>query len=726
MRLSSTLLGALLGALSIGSVGSLSAGCGDDNPPFQGSPEDAGVDAPPDAYVPVFTDCDGAGDAFVRSAYLAILGHRPRSQAEVDVYTAIYDQVQSANPDGSVDPRVVVARALMKESAYVDRWSSHFMDALRVARIEDQNMGACYSASQRETTDEQLAAYVRDNDGSQENPPGGPFTMLDLLRSSLALDDLTPVYRGHLYTLVSYAIPAANVDREHAELARREDFGLVFDSAYLNRDIVCLGCHNSEASVTNSEDPALDRHWPLAGMLEKSIYGVSSGIAHEVAHAPFRYDGFSAMFDDGGRKPWGWERECGIFSNITEDDPARVDGRFASLEGRRLSVYDLEGILHQGFDTLRGGALTIAPDGTIADPDAAFAYLVSASIVEGVWKEVMGSGLTIANYFPRNQAARDMLQNLTDRFIKSGYSLEALLVDIVSTDYFNRQAPEEGCGAGPYNYPNLYDPWVISDTDEARRQNGSGDSVTALSSRALMRSAYTALEWPVPDNLDFPYDGGDEDDCQGQSCNDLQVSCQVFNDCCGTYQSQCVGGSSAFDDELTFQRSVGSFLKNGERGFRGLDFQARLAWEDRFAACTKPIGSDDYIDRVIAAAQADSSATVGDVVSALKDRIVGEPAIATEGTPSEASAVAGIFGADLDAAASSVTDLDGRARAFCGVLMASPQFLLTGFAGKGGEVPRLTPADAGFDTICAGVADRGLTGYTVTCSAGAITISAAP
>ena len=54
-----------------------------------------------------------------------------------------------------------------------------------------------------------LAIAIRDRSASQGGD-GSPFTMLDLARSSLALDDLTPIYRGQLFSLVSHPIPAAN------------------------------------------------------------------------------------------------------------------------------------------------------------------------------------------------------------------------------------------------------------------------------------------------------------------------------------------------------------------------------------------------------------------------------------------------------------------------------------------------------------------------------------
>ena len=49
------------------------------------------------------------------------------------------------------------------------------------------------------------------------------------VESSLELDDVTPIYRAHPFALVNFPIPAANVPPVEAELARREDFGAVFD-----------------------------------------------------------------------------------------------------------------------------------------------------------------------------------------------------------------------------------------------------------------------------------------------------------------------------------------------------------------------------------------------------------------------------------------------------------------------------------------------------------------
>jgi len=438
-----------------------------------GAAGDDSAAPPPDAGVP-FTECDGSDQAFVRQATLAVLGRRPRSQAEVNLHADVMAGVRAlsaapeeedpdAGPDPAVpDPREVVARALLADPGFVDRWTEHVMDALKVPRIEQQSQRTCYGAAARAPDegieDGSLAQFARDND-AREGDPGGRFTMLDLLRSSLHLDDLSIVYRAHLYAMVSRPIPAANVPPVQAELARREDFGLLFDATYLNRDLVCLGCHNSEFSITFHTDPAVNRHWPLPGSFETAIYGDPIGVEPERAHAAFRYDGFVVdPLTDEGIRPWSWDRACGTFDPTgLEPDPAGVDGKLASLSGDQLTVFDLDAALRRGFDSLAAGGLVRDEAGAIADPDAAMAYLVAATIVEGVWRELVGTPLTIANYFPRNQEARDVLLGLTDRFVASRYSLRELLVDILTSDYFNRLPPEAGCG-GPYAMPAIYDP----------------------------------------------------------------------------------------------------------------------------------------------------------------------------------------------------------------------------------------------------------------------------
>lgn len=678
-------------------AGLLVAACGTDHR----KPDNNGVNDVP------FTECGGDPASFVRQSFLALDGRRPRSQAEVDVYVDLYEAAKAAGGD----PKDTVARAIMDRPEFAERWIDTFMDAMHVQRIDIQNEAACWDRPTRATVNAELAMAVRGQPATGAGDGKGSWTMADLARSALVLDDPTPLYRAQLFSMVAHPIPAANVPAKEAELARRADFGETFDSGYLHRDVVCLSCHNSERSVTDSDDEVLDRHWPVPGMAEKAVYGASSGIEPDRAHAAFRVDGFV----EGNARPWGWNQDCGEFSTSVGDDIADIDGKLASLTGKRLTVYNLEQALARGFDKLRGQAPPIGMDGAIADPDTALAWLVTLKMTEDVWKRATGTSLTIANYFPRNQHASDLLFTLASHFTQSGYSLKALLVAIVQSDYFNRQPAEQGCGKTPYTYPAVFDPWVISDADPERRFNGPGDAVSAVDARTLVTATNAALEWALPPAASrFPDYG---DGCEESTCSQMQSFCNQFNACCNAYAAACQMGGVLPSVQVPFERGVGMFLRNSERGFRGLDFQARLVWENRFGACTRPTWvSTDFIDKIVAAGAADATATVGDVASAIKDRLIGESAIVDA---AEMNAIGGLFGATIDMPASTVTV--AAARQLCGALLGSPQFLLQGIAGRGGERPRLTPTDAGYDAVCADVAMH-VAGRTVSCAGGKLTL----
>jgi hypothetical protein len=670
---------------------------------------DDGDDAPGDANEnSTFDQCDGDAPSFVRQAMLTLDGRRPKSQAEVDVYVDLYN---SAKERGD-DPVDVVARAIMSRPEFSDRWLEALMDALHVQRLDVQTEASCWDQGTRATTTSALAIAVRDTPAAQ-SADGSTFTMLDLARSAIALDDLSPIYRGQLFSLVSHPIPAANVGRVDAELARRADFGSTFDSSFINRDIVCLGCHNSEGSVTDRDDPLADRHWPVPGNPERAVYGSPQGVEIERAHAVFRVDSF---VDDGTTRPWGWSGRCGQFRapDSVPDDVAGVDAKLGSAVGKRATVFDLEASLARGFAALRSGA----PTTDLSDPDVALAWLVTLKITEDVWHQATGTRLTIANYFPRNQASAELLYSLASKFVASGFSLKTLLVAIVGSDYFNRVPPELQCGPSPYTYPNVFDPWVIADSDPVRQQNGPGDAVTAIDARTLLGMTSAALEWgPPPAATRFPDYG--EPGCENDSCSSLEQSCQ-FGACCTTHEAACQLGGILPQTEMPFLRGIGVFLRNSERGFRGLDFQARLAWENRNGACGRPSWvSQDFIDRLVAAGAVDPTATARDVVAALKDRLIGEPTI-VEGA--ETDAMTSIVGVLEDPASSVTAD---ELRRVCGALVESPQFLLQGIAGRGGERPKLTPANAGYDAVCADLAATGIgvPGRVVACGTGTATLA---
>lgn len=75
--------------------------------------------------------------------------------------------------------------------------------------------------------------------------------------------------------------------------------------------------------------------------------------------------------------------------------------------------------------------------------------------------------------------------------------------------------------------------------------------------------------------------------------------------------------------------------------------------------------------------------------------------------------------------AADVADLDARARELCGVLVSSPQFLLTGMTAPDSTyVPVLTPEEARYRAVCSAVAERGLAGnLALTCSGDSLSVA---
>jgi len=658
-----------------------------------------------------WTECQASDQAWVRRAIFALAGRKPWGQGEVKAFTDFVTAIRQADLDAAgpfgglggvlpptgenlVPAREIAARVIMRDDAFRQRWADFFMDALRVVRIETKSFESCYGSPNESYSDGgALAAWVRDNDISATNSPAPNFTMRQLLDSALELDDVSPLFRAHLPAMMSRPYDAANVGPLELERARRQNFGAVFERAYLHRDRVCLACHNSEYSVTFNPDASKNRHWAVPGLFEQALYGASNalhppeeaatkGTDELRALSMLRYDGVA---DSNGISPYGWDGEaCGRFRVPMEDDPLGVDTYFGSIRstsvepnrGLRVSVWDLERALHRGIDQLADHGLQRLSGDVLADPDEAFAYLVAQNIVDQVWSEVMGQRLTIANYFPRTEMQRDILRRLTEHFVASHFSLKTLLVDILAHPLFNLKAPDEGCGLSAYEVPRILNPWSNAEQDVNIRENGPGDGVFALSSRPLRRSLHRAMEWP--EYAEYPS-----------------------------------------DSEEVFQTATGFFLKDGEPGFRGLDFQGRLSWEANYGAC-KPFGPNDFIDKIVALAQATPGTTLGDVVIAVKDRLVGEPWVESS---KEKPALVSLLGSTFEDKQSAFMEL--RARIYCGVLVSSPQFMLGGTVPRDtNELPKLVLPETSYDAICANVAlaaQQMATPYTITCTSGKIT-----
>jgi hypothetical protein len=595
------------------------------------------------AATPGWAACQASDQAWVRRAILALQGRKSWGQGEVNAYE---DEVRTA-PGGKKQ----VAAVLMSQDDFRLHWSDVLMDALHVARTEDKSQKACYDVPSGPPLDDgSLAAWVRDHDAV--DTASRPFRMHELLGSALVQDDLSVVYRANLFAMMGKPIYGANLDDVGRERSRRQDFGGVFDAVYIHRDLVCLGCHNSEYSKSFDPDPQKSRAWPVPGLFERALFGASNGMhapAEEAAkgtdflraHSMLRYDGVGDA--PHGVAPYGWDaKSCGAFGHPTADPLLGVDTYFGKVRGEGASVWELEASLHRGVDAVATHGLRVEHDQTLDDPDEAFAYLVAENIVDKVWSEVMGGGLTIANYFPRNAVQRDTLKTLTDHFARNHFSLRTLLEDIVLHPAFNLLPPSAGCGASAYDVPNLYNPWTISSEDPALRGNGVGDSVFAISSRSLVRSLHRAMQWP--DVAEYPA-------------------------------------------PATFEVSLGFFIKDADPGYRGLDFQGQLAWEAAYGSCAAQ-APGDFVAQLVQQAAVAPGATVGDALVALKDRLLGEPWIdATERPMLEA-----LLGDDLGSR--ELEGLDDKLRKACGVFVSSPEFMLGGTVPDDSRaVPKLTPEE---------------------------------
>lgn len=643
----------------------------------------------PDAPKPhQWTDCQGSSQAFVRRTILTVAGRRPWGQAEVNVYADIHDGLVAAGADEKT-ARTVVMQMVAQDPAYRDRWRDFFLDALHVLRSpfvrtntwDTVQTSNCFPAANADR-DGSLAAWVRDNPPTSTNPPLSAFRLGDLFTSAVALDDVSPMYRTELLRMMNFALPGANVAPDVLEKSRRLDFGAQFSAVFLHRDTKCLLCHNSEQSRTFDPDPLKNRAWMVPGAFEKAVFGSSAAQEDPLTFwSVFRRQGVA---DGGGVAPWGWNGDCGVLNSPSQLDPLGIDAHFATIgagsDGSIASVWNVEASLHRGIDKVAIRGLERGPDGAIPDPDVALAYLVAMNVAESVWREVVGTSLTIANYFPRTEAQRDTLQALTDVLVASHFSLTKLLGAIVVHPAYNPAAATAGCGEQAYEIPRLYNPWSNAETDPSERPNGVGDAVHPLSTRLVRRALHDAMGWEPA--TAFPYS------TTGQAAD----------------------------------ASIGLYVSPAQPGFRGLDFQARLSWEAIYGSCQPnypesddpnapgyPKGTNDFVAHLAA-----SGGTLEEAVVALKDRLMGEPSL----DAAERDVVESLAGAPL----SSTSDLEPALRRVCGAFLASPQFLLGGaMPADTRDVPALTPAEHGSDAVCADAASRAASlgiPFAVTCAGG--------
>ncbi len=617
--------------------------------------------------------------------------------------------------------RAAAARVIMDDPGFASRWTEFLMDEMRVSRAGYKVQEGCFGTALRGTVSAELATFLRDH-GPAETAPGGAFNMKDVLQSSLALDDLSPFYRAQLFAMLSRPNSGCNnLTEVQNDLFRRRGLAEQFQSTYLHRNVDCAACHNSEGSPTATADPKTNRFWPLPGLYGKALWGASTGRDAEQTQAPFRYHGVAAREPDDPPSPltaaevvpWGMDASCGVLipPSAIAPDPAGVDGYLGQALGQTASIWDLERQFGAGFTALRGKSL---PPGDVDGPRA-FAALLSETLADDAWTELLGTPLTVPHYFPRSEAQRDVLGCLAGAVSQSGWSLRALLTAIVTHPLFNLAAP--GDTRADDSIAPVFDPFSVDSTAAADQSNSADDHVHRAGARVLFRSVSQALEWPE---------------------------------------------APAFPSatEAAYQEALGAPLDDDRTGDSSADFQGLLLWESRLGACIAPTAaavhdppsqvppaacagrcgaspdygnhgcscddacttlgdccSDfatacppqtnvtaDWIDKLGAAADAwslvhpDDPLRVRDVVLAEKDRLLTEPRLDAD----EEVLTAALFGATtLDDPLPPATTWLPHARLYCGLLLKTPQFLMRGVPGRiSGTPARLIALGGSVHELC--------------------------
>jgi len=757
---------------------------------------------------------DAGNYAYARQIIPAIYGRKIRGYEETKL---IADFIVATD-------RKTVTRALMAQPEFVDHWAEVLVDDLHVTRVDSVSQTPTQQASC--FADQNIAAGNGTGIADQltANSPttafnGGAIKMGDVVRSSIVADNLFPLYRADLF-----ATTLLPVSGDSTELQRRDVFGNSFDEVFLNRQMGCLTCHNSESSTTDNSS-GWNRHFPIPGFFERALWGNKAGAPLDQAHAMFRSQ-------NGGTNPWGLSN-CGSYTMTPGIDPENINAFFTQNQGKQFGVNGLQAILKNGYNDLKadglnrtldppvqqqcnfcanncsgnnlswqamadnatGGASvkalvtstctvsgchgtalntgaagmgfpndaqwasnlqsrvtpgnantstlfvrTSATDGSRMPPPPkvaltvtqvnliknwinsmpsgnscatcgalncsgprnfvkgpeAFSYLVAAHISDNIWKELTGTPLTIANYFPRNAAQRDILWNLTEyTFIPKDWSLKSVVEKVVLSNLYNRKPPKTTALANSYVLPPVFNPWTPLDTrvppvsdagydanaHPQNHQNAMTEGVHRYSAQTLIQAVSKSLDWPKPKR--FP------------AVTDVYPTVSLL-------------------------RTLGFHFNDVQPANRIVDFQGLLAWETVHGRCTKPTGvTTDWIDKLtnrintFNAANPGSPLSVDDVVTAMRDWLMGYGGISTN-TPvglasNEQDMLKTHFGvAALTDPISGVADLDTKLRALCGMQLETAQFLLAGIVESDlGPQPRIricNSTDCSYQEMCAVIA----------------------
>ncbi|MBK8254103.1 MAG: hypothetical protein IPK82_15735 [Polyangiaceae bacterium] len=604
-------------------------------------------------------------DAFVRNVIPTLLGRQPLSSREV---YGLREIVKAWGRGKLVD-------TIMNRPEFSAYWSSVLLEDLKPELLGGGNPyellnAGCLSNEYLTSNSARISAAKwvggsADPDSLFQN--GGVstvFSMRDMAKGAILDDRLQPIYAGWIAMLTA----TKGIDGNQ--------IGYYIEGAILNRDRVCLGCHNPSSSstyraVSQPGDP--NRHYPTIWsdgrpiQLEKSTMGV--GFANQAyigdlggfftKDAPAHYVNGALQSPPGptyGTPNGAWGIYCSesLAPNSLNTSTVAYAGQTGTGKGTRALISAFKtGVTKLGQRTpvLDANAMT--------DPDAAFAYLIAMNVVDNVYEEVTGSRLTLQHGFSRTEDQRFIHTTLTAAFLGDNistpnvyetsdrWSLKGLLKAIVlNNKLYNRKAPADSPDPNKYKLPMVANHWALyggsPNAATGVDSNGQGDLVNRRSAVAL----FLATSKANGENTNF-----------------------------GSF----VGAPSATYPALFDAGELGAHVSGGQPANRAIGLNTLLAWADRPSPSTGTWAVK--LDQALNATWVNGVSNkykYQDLAVAVKDRVFSQPSL----TQSESDLVKQMFGiANMnDYVSQSWYQGVGRTRVleYMAILEESPQFMLSG------------------------------------------------
>lgn len=729
---------------------------------------------------------DDAGDvAFVHNAVAAVLGRPVHGQAELDaLLTLEQDLGREALLDALIQEPDYVGywSRVMTRNFEID-----YADAPYYAAF-----AACTSAPRLFAShiDPDLAQQLSDHltqDPAASSVPLA-WNMTDAMMASLFEDNLLGVYRVWILTRLAWGVTAGDKRSwvlNNSLIHRPEQCAACHNSTWgapdagvnpelesygwdrswptalnLDGDVVggdrimpldkdgwvacdesdrgcvvyrdrCASCHGADASTpVNSggvdgdptyrpkvlrdripvlttaevEGTALDGSGRMSSILDRDTESEDATAVTEWLQARFgRREDLAdflhdSLYAEDGISPFGIDAGCQVLIRA-KVPPGPVERTYAGQTTTAPTPFHLADALIEGQAALGSATaidLTSTSDESLTDRRlggaATFTWMAAESVVDDIYAEVFGTALSTTNGVPRNPVQGAARGAATARFIEAGWSMRGLLKETLLSQHFNRAAPAESVQAEPYPLSMVVNPW--SDTNRppdgmtGEGRNGTGDLTHRFSPDHIQWATARTLGWMAPPLAADPTTG-------------------------------------VAWDSVAFQGALGALTGPLLRGEETWTTESLLYWESVVGSCNADGGQgSDWIDALMVATRSMPDATVRDVIEATRDRLLGVSTL----TAREEAELARVTPA-LDALVDDDPQAtDALARAWCGAILTSPQFLMTGIpvATEVAPAPRLQVGLAGepvsTDEWCTHYSDAlGAMGIEWSCEGGADT-----